>query len=254
MGVMLKLFSFVMSFLCAPAQRYFDPWSSAFDDKFGFFNRGLPPCPEYQPMRVSNWEKLPTGYFLLRGTLPSVRSDARNVWLDQDGTMLHIKAVRPVPARGRQCLPPTARISSDGRFEVYEASMPLPRAANAAGGTVRQTSNGIEVVMPFLPAVNRPSPSPANVARETAMAGATHEAHMKPTKKSWREEKQLRLTSQDTERKVSGKTRVNPTRMPKAQPKIPEGIEVIDMEPEEPLKNPDASGGWYDNRGDFQLY
>lgn len=253
MGVTLKLFMLLVitTFIVARAQRYFDPWGgSAFDNSFGFSDRGLPPCPQYEPMRISNWETMPTGHFLLRGTLPGVRSNGRRVWLDQSGTTLHIQAARRVPARGRRCLPPNARISSDGRHEVYETSVALPRAADAAGGTIQQTSNGIEVLLPLRPEAKQHQP---------VMPHVEHETRMNPAQKPMHGEKQLRSVNsvaQDPSKThaIPPQLRESPTRTPKAPHKIPEGVEVNDVEPEEPAKNPNASEGWWDNRGEFQYY
>merc|ERR1711904_131038 len=206
----------------------------------------------YQPMRVFDWEKLPTGDFLLRSALPGVRSNARHVWLDRSGSALHIKAARPVPPSGRRCLPSNARVSSDGRFEVYETSVALPRDANAAGGTVKQTSYGIDVLLPRLPSARSPSPKRTSVLQES---------HAKPTEKNIKNghapqeaSKSHTTPGQLRAPQEPGTMHANLASMPKVLPEIPEGVEVIDMEPEEPLKKPDAAEGWYDNRGDFQLY
>jgi len=251
MGATLKLVMLlvVKTFVGTPAQRYLDPWGSTFDDSFGFFNQDLPPCPEYQPMWASKWEKIPSGHFLLRGTLPGVQSNTRRVWLDPSGTTLHIQAARPVPARGRRCLPSSARISSDGRFEVYAASVALPRTANAAGGTIQQIPNGIEVLLPVIPTAISGAKH-----RSSAMANVAHNARLNPAREVRRWEKQLRSPSVGTVTEESSKTRVSLTPMPKSLPEIPEGVEVFDIEPEELLKDPDAANGWYDNRGEFQEY
>jgi hypothetical protein len=197
-------------------------------------------------MGISKWEKMPSGDFLLRGALPGVRSNARRVQLDQSGTTLHIQAARPVPARGRRCLPSSAKISPDGRFEVYEASVALPPATDGARGTVQQTSNGFEVLVPRSPSAKHRSPIVADLEQGT---------QMKPIQESILGDEQLRSPS--LRRDVTqdfAKTRVNPSPKPETVPEIPEGVEVVDVEPEEPLKNTDASEGWYDNRGDFQQY
>lgn len=253
MGRVLKIAVFLVAVKSngAYAQRYFDPWGSRFEDNFGFLNQGLQPCPEYQPMRVFDWEKLPTGDFLLRSALPGVRSNARHVWLDRSGSALHIKAARPVPLSGRRCLPSSARVSSDGRFEVYETSVPLPLDANAAGGTIKQTSYGIDVLLPRLPtarsSVPKSSPSPKRsiIAQET---------HANPTEAKIKNDRENRHQGQLHAPREPSQIHAIPAPMPQALPEIPEGVEVIDIEPEESLKNPDATEGWYDNRGEFQLY
>eukprot|EP00746_Dinoflagellata_sp_MGD_P008771 gnl/MRDRNA2_/MRDRNA2_117611_c0_seq1.p1 gnl/MRDRNA2_/MRDRNA2_117611_c0~~gnl/MRDRNA2_/MRDRNA2_117611_c0_seq1.p1 ORF type:complete len:266 (+),score=40.79 gnl/MRDRNA2_/MRDRNA2_117611_c0_seq1:88-798(+) len=223
----------VQTFIGASA--YFDPWSSPSRDNFGFFNQGLQPCPAYKSMKLSNWEKMPTGDFVLRGAMPGVRSNARRVWLDESGGTLHIKALRPVPVQGRRCLPSLARISSDGRYEIFEASVALPSHADATGGTIKQTSYGFEILLPRLP-TGKPRSSEIH-AQQT---------RTNPTlsQKASHAQGQLRQPS------VGERTAA----MPKVPLEIPEGVEVIDVEPEEPMKNPDAAEGWYDNRGEFQLY
>eukprot|EP00425_Heterocapsa_triquetra_P044231 CAMPEP_0195078808 /NCGR_PEP_ID=MMETSP0448-20130528/20903_1 /TAXON_ID=66468 /ORGANISM="Heterocapsa triquestra, Strain CCMP 448" /LENGTH=181 /DNA_ID=CAMNT_0040111573 /DNA_START=58 /DNA_END=600 /DNA_ORIENTATION=- len=107
----------------------------------------LPPCPHYQPMRVSDWWEDRRGH-VLRATLPGVDARNRRAWLSRDGQSVHISAARPLPPRGRECMPADARVSRDGRHEVFEAVAPVPATADVDATTVREERRGLEVAMP----------------------------------------------------------------------------------------------------------
>jgi len=193
-------------------------------------NWEMPPCPPYEPMTVqSSWREAVGGSFTLGATLPGVDPSNRRVWLSADGSALHIGAVRALPVRGRECLPREARVSTDGRREIFEAAVLVPKTCDTAGLVVRHARRGLEIIMPKK--VYKPPPTRVGTSAEGVKTVASTRL--------------MRLA-------------VAPMAVHQPQPVVlpypSEGVEVVDDDFPEPEKLPDAADGWWDKRGEFHLY
>lgn len=174
---------------------------------------------------------------------------------------IDILGLRQVPARGRmrapECLPRGAKLSRDGRFEILEASVPVP-PGDVSLATVQQTRHGLDITVPLRHLrLNRVTPKTGDQkdqkdqSVDQGVDQSGHGAHgvhrgqrpdqndaAMPRPKHWAES---RATSEvPNESKVS---------LPPS-----DGIEIVEEEYEYPEKDADASEGWVDIRGEFQSY
>mmetsp|Transcript_17556 Transcript_17556/g.33021 ORF Transcript_17556/g.33021 Transcript_17556/m.33021 type:complete len:241 (+) Transcript_17556:68-790(+) len=187
-----------------------------------------PPCPKYRPIELGEWKEVITphgGAYELQVALPGVRPQDREVELTADGRGVHIVGARQVPSRGHfralECLPRDARLSRDGRFEILEALMRLPRGADATRATVQHGRQGLEILVPRAP--------PAEPPRQSYPPRQTGPLH--PPSVPEKPEQKVEVPSPRTD-----------------------GIEIEDQEYQYPEKDPDASEGWMNNRNEFQMY
>lgn len=192
-----------------------------------YYNPGSPYCPQYEGLKVSDWEMVDSprgsGYFL-QAIFPGVTPRERQVQLTEDRTQLYVRGIRPVQTR-RACLPRTARVSADGRSELIEVVVPLPANVDVGAMKLLRTRNGLEVFLPTMP-------------HERPVPGSNADT----------------LVPQSTPSRIN--TRARPTQIQRPVIKLPpsDGLEVIAEEYDELPKKPDACSGWTDNRGEFHLY
>jgi len=178
-----------------------------------------PACPQYNALQLSEWQPTSGGY-KLEAVLPGVRSAERRTQLSTDGKHVEIRGIRPVPTRGRmlapECLPRSAQLSENGRYEILEASIALPRDADVAGATVRPSGHdGIQVTVP-VPRRSEPVTEP----KASRAAAPVPKLPQRP-----------------------------PVQLPSSA-----GVEVVDEEFIYPKKSSDAASGYMDNRGEWQSY
>jgi hypothetical protein len=251
-----------------------------FDNYYGRYYNPLS-CPTYEPMKASGWFETRGGSFVLRLDLPGVRPAWRLLRLGEDGHTLHVKAGRPLSARGRECLPGGARVSADGASEVFEQSFAIPATGDPTRAKVRDVRGGVEVIVPEAPlprAVQRATfKSPvglhpghthatraARLNREFAASlpeerGTTTRTEIASEARSAAAQRGAVFEASDVAR--SSARNAPPTRPAVSKFSYPplvlpssEGLEVVDEEWPEVQKNPDAAEGWWDNRGEFQYY
>lgn len=219
------------------------------EDDFGYggYSRSVP-CPRYQSMRTSNWEVSPGRGFVLRSELPGVQPEHRRVWLSEDGSAVHLRALRPIPRYGRACLPHGAQISANGRYEVLEKTILLPHNSDATGATLRETSDGLHIFVPHrtVRVIQDSQPPVQNLERSRK----SNPAHLKTSKTA-------RAPSQHTDEHPANVAAQTKAQLPQAfdmpAPALPEGIEVVDVDLPEPEKEPNASEGYWD-RSEFHHY
>lgn len=226
------------------------------DDYDDYFHRPAP-CPRYQSMHVSDWKVASDQQIALDVALPHVRNEDMRLSLSDDDSNIHVKAWRALPARGRACLPESASVSRDGRYEILEANIAVPGIADGAKASMRPLRGGIRLLVPRRPrpidvsSVYQSQTQTANVRGEKSSSGRGHADGQ---------------TSRDQPRVAASKTvGGDAKRYKKATHKYARspvkvtlppstGIVVEDAAFPWPKKNADASEGWVDNRGDFQYY
>lgn len=217
--------------------------------------RQLPPCPQYRPLSLSEWAQTPAGHLQLRASLPGVASSHRRVWLGEDGSVLHLRALRPLPARGASCLPRGTQLSADGRFEVFETTVRVPPQGDASRATLREATSGLLITVP-LRAVQRPGyvGMPAS-----SLPAAVHVASGKPARATYSAPARAAVAPG-----TAGSTSAEGARAPAPTPvttsltpeelALAQGVEIVEEEYPWPEKRSDAAEGWWDNRGEFQYY
>lgn len=237
-----------------PGHRYpfpgFDPWvntrsfnryAHAFEEPF------LPPCPKYRPMELGEWQEAVTpsgGAYQMHAELPWVQPSDRRAQISPDGLSIDILGLRQVPARGRmrapECLPRGAKLSRDGRFEILEASVPVP-PGDVSLATVRQTRHGLDITVPLrqhLHPANTPKTGDQKGQKDQSVDQSVHGFH--GVHRGQQPDQDDVAMRQPKPRKVS---------LPPS-----DGIEIVEEEYEYPEKDADASEGWVDIRGEFQSY
>mmetsp|Transcript_98594 Transcript_98594/g.234863 ORF Transcript_98594/g.234863 Transcript_98594/m.234863 type:complete len:259 (-) Transcript_98594:192-968(-) len=201
-----------------------------------------PPCPQYKPMELGDWEEAITPYggaYQLSVMLPGVHPQNRLVELLEGGRGVHISGYRQVPTRGRvralECLPDDARLSRDGRYEILDAKVLFPQDADASQASVRHGRQGLEVTAPLRrePRVRLPPRVPAEAMQHERPQPAVEE------------------TRRNSKPSVSSR-RIATAELQMA-PRT-DGIEITEEEYPYPEKDPDAAEGWFDNRNEFQPY
>jgi len=197
-------------------QNYRDAYSNYYEP---------PPCPPYRAMQISEWRPTADGKLAAHVALPDVRPEDRRVSLDETRAVISVRAARRLSAHGRRCLPRSARLSEDGRFEILDGALALPVAADVSRATVRDVRGGIEVLLPsswprrIAPRKLPPLPPVPPAAHRTATKGPQDQSP------AWR----LALPPAD-------------------------GVEVVEENFPFPSEDSDAAEGWLDNRGEFQHY
>jgi len=203
------------------------------------------PCPKYSPMSVSDWSRSHTGGFEFRVSLPGVPASHRRVWLE--GGRVRIHGARPVSRQHLACLPRGARISQDGRYEIFEAAVPVSAAADPSRATLQQKGSTLQIVMPShtglaedTTASARPSPSSQGPSADSGdmSAGTVEDDRAAP-----RAQKEAQLEYLPHQHLPSP-----------AEHALAQGIEIIEEAFPWPEKEADAAAGWWDNRGDFHEY
>lgn len=234
-------------------------YGSPFDDMDlgGYFD--TPPCPAYQPMVAYGWDLVPNKGFVARAVLPGVLPEGRRAWLSEDGSKVHLRAARRLPARGRRCLPNSARISADGRHELFDVALAVPRSGDISGTSLRELPDGLELIIPrrapiqhnveSVPeSVYTPRPTdPRRAPAQTSIKGSSATANTKKPATPVKPREEPLVQNPKTPPKP-------PAQLLEEAPALPDGVEVIDVNLPEPEKRPDAAEGWWDNRGTFVPY
>lgn len=211
-------------------------------------------------MRLSEWTRQPDGRLSLTVLLPGVRQENWEAWPSEDGKRLHVHGFRPLPARGRQCLPQRARLSRDGRHELLEAVVPFPAGAQPSKAELRQERHGLRVTVPLAP---RRLEVPPQLRQLHLGEQASQRPDNGPTQKL--PHGQHGPPGPQLERPTQPQAQVAPaTSSPPARPTPPPapklnlppstGLVVEEEDYPEPAKRPDAASGWLDNRGEFHSY
>jgi len=175
------------------------------------------PCPRYEPARVSDWE-VQSSRLTLDVTFPKVEQRTLRTWLDAEESVIRISGLRSIHRRDRDCLPESSRFTADGRHEILEVAVPLPKGGIKEDLTAQRLQGGLRLFMP-LKSLAQASPKPASYASISASDAPTkftHEMHRH----------------------------------------LPKDLDVIveDVTYDWPEKEIDASEGYFDSRGDFYEY
>lgn len=182
-------------------------------------------CPQYEAMQLQpSWQIGADGSRRLHVALPGVDPRNRHARLSDDGSLLQVSAARELPARGRACIPRTARVSADGRYELFKDVVPLPGGYDSRRMQIQHAHSGLEFI---LPPQNLWSP-PTRLATDSRGSSSAASVGQPPM--------------------------VDPSLSQPSLPYPSDGIEVVDEEYQWPEKSPDAVEGFYDNRGDFHEY
>lgn len=217
-----------------------------------------PPCPQYQSMRLSEWTRQPDGRLSLAVLLPGVRQENREAWLSEDGKRLHIRGIRPLSARGRQCLPQSARLSRDGRHELLEATVPLPSGAQPSRAELRQERQGLRVTVPLAPRRIEVPPElpPQHLGQQPSQRPDHGPTQQLPHGQQGPPGLQLERPAQNQAAPATSSPPARPTPPPAPKLNLPPstGLVVEEEDYPEPAKRPDAASGWLDNRGKFHSY
>lgn len=152
-------------------------------------------------------------------------------------------------------MPRHARLSSDGRFEILEGVVALPRGADVDGARVRHEQDGLRITMPVAARKHGEADSERlqfqqqeHQRRKPAVGSRVHgaEAGRGGTLASTPAAAAVHRKPPAQLRKKTGPT---PQELALAQ-----GVEMVSEEYPWPKKHPDAAEGWYDNRGEFHEY
>lgn len=222
-------------------------YSSGHDDHY-YSSYLQEPCPRYHALQHSGWKITEGQQIALQVLLPGVRSKHMHASLVSDSSSVHIQGFRALPPQGRACLPAQAKTTRDGRYEIIEATIPVPAIGNVHQASVKQFRGGLSISMPqhiqdHQPSVHEQTRRSYNHQREGHVE-ATRPAQMIPPSKLESSGTQSRKPSQQT--RVASHSRVT---IPPST-----GVVVEDDDFPWPEKNLAASEGWLDNRGEFQPY
>jgi len=223
--------------------------------------RQLPPCPQYRPLSLSEWSRTIAGHVQLRASLPGVASSHRWVWLSEDKSALHLRALRPLPARGASCLPQGAQLSADGRFEIFETTVPVPTRGDTSRATLREVANGLQITLPLraaaspgyasMPALS----SPQSVYTASGKQAQARQTSSAPTPAavttSVGGDRSARTVAMGAGAPASTLAAASPTPEELA---LAQDVEIVEKDYPWPEKRADAAEGWWDNRGEFQYY
>jgi len=259
------------------AHRYNEGYDDRYyDDYFG--HRYQAPCPRYQPMQLSNWQLAADGQLALQVSLPGVSQRDSVAQLNRDASAIQIQALRALPSRGRACLPAEAKVSANGRYEILEAAIPVPAIGNAQEASVRQIRGGLRISMPRKPQHQSSVPGVEGSSSRIDINAQSKSRHPAGDQRRQEEGKGMSTGGGHTKTHAAAsiaqtRTSPRPSSMVSPVSHIPPapthtqqvlrpsvilppstGIEVEDAEFPWPAKNPDASEGWVDNRGEFQAY
>jgi hypothetical protein len=207
-----------------------------YDDYFGQLNRA--PCPHYSPIRHSQWQLKADRELSVKVSMPDVETHDMEARLAEDGSTITVIGTRPLPSRRRACLPAEVQIAPNGRYEVLETTVPVPRSGDAQSARVRRLNEAMIISMPRIP-----QPAESKPTRNSFANGRAHDTPSLSLPKSIRYD-QAKLHEPTSPKAVSARASLPPST----------GIHVEDAEFPWPLKSEDASTGWFDNRGDFQSY
>jgi HSP20 family molecular chaperone IbpA len=105
-------------------------------------------CPEYRPVRVSDW-KADAKQLTSNIELPDVDKSTLRIALADNEKSIRVRGLRQVPAAGRSCLPKNAKMTKDGRYEIVEVAVPVPKDGDAKKAQSEEIKGGLQLVMPF---------------------------------------------------------------------------------------------------------
>jgi len=226
-------------------------FGDGYDDDYDNYFQQRAPCPRYQSMHLSDWQVAANQQLVLDISLPNVRHQDMRASLSSDGSTIHMKAWRHLPARGRACLPAGASVSHDGRYEVLEADIPVPGMVDGERASMRELRGGMRISVPHRPrpqemsAPRRGWPQ-ATATRDEGSSSGRSRTHANA-------HREAAATAALPGSRTQGPSEYARARVTVALPPST-GIQVEDDVFPWPQKNPDASEGWLDNRGDFQFY
>jgi len=216
--------------------------------------RAAPRCPEYQAMTLSDWT--PSSHGLgevqLFAATPGAAASQRRTWLSDDGATLRIRAARPVHLLGgRGCLPRNARLSSDGRYEILEGVVALPRGGDVDGARVRHEEDGVRITMPLAARRQR------EIDAERLLLQQQQQQHQR--QRAAAAGRSVRGAQADRGSTTPGRGSSTSVKPVAAGPTpeewaLAQGVEIVSEEYPWPEKHPNAAEGWYDNRGEFHEY
>jgi HSP20 family molecular chaperone IbpA len=106
-------------------------------------------CTPRTPVQVSDWKNDSEDQLTLKIELSDVdKSTVRTIFNDDDN-VVRVKGLREVTVAERPCLPPNAILTKDGRYEIFEVVVPLPRHGDVQKLQVDQIDGGLHLFMPF---------------------------------------------------------------------------------------------------------
>merc|ERR1740123_1170741 len=216
----------------------------------GLWSAPQPPCPQYRPMSVSNWRRSSTGGFELSASLPGVPASHRHVWLEEGDRALRIHAARPVSRELLACLPRGTRVSQDGRYEIFDATVPVAATADHSRAALRQKGSALRIVMPLRTEVAEDTTATARPSSSSRSPSADDSVEMSAAGTAEDVDRAPCAHNQDAQLEhLSRQQSPSPTELALAQ-----GVEVVEEDFPWPEKQADAAAGWWDNRGDLHEY
>jgi hypothetical protein len=180
------------------------------------------PCPQYEPVRMSDWKSQSGRKLTLDVELPKVEKQTLRTWLDADKSMIRIQGLRSLQTRDRECLPEDASITRDGRSEILEVSIPVPNEGMMQKWSAQHVQGGLRFSVPL------------KVQQQSSSQNVPHHS-----------------TSQ-SQPSTHAAMKMDQPKHPTAQPF--DGVQVEDVPYEWPEKETDAAEGYFDARGDFYEY
>jgi len=116
-------------------------------DDFYSGSHARQPCPFYHGIEVSQWTLRDDGALAARVALLGAKANSWQVSLADSGKAIHIRAVRPLPAR-RACLPRDTQVSRDGSTEIVDTDVSVPAGWDVMRTTVRDAHGLLEITVP----------------------------------------------------------------------------------------------------------
>jgi hypothetical protein len=180
------------------------------------------PCPQYEPVRVSDWKSQPGRKLTLDIELPKVEKRNLRTWLDADKSMIRVEGRRSLQFRDRECLPKDASVTQDGRYEILNVEVPVPSEGMTQKWSARHVQGGLRLSVPL------------NVQHQSSSQNTPHHS------------------ASQSQPSTKAAVEMDQPNHPTAQPFG--GVEVEDVPYEWPEKETDAAEGYFDARGDFYEY
>merc|ERR1712224_1091575 len=128
-------------------------------------------------VRVPDWSLQPGNRLTSEIALPKVEPTTLRAWQDMDKSSIRVAGLRSISRRERECLPDHASVTADGRHEILEVTVPVPKEGMMQKWSAERIRGGIRLSVPLSVQLQ---PSPKTSSRHS-------ESHSKPTQSAKKE-------------------------------------------------------------------
>merc|ERR1712070_629486 len=81
--------------------------------------------------------------------LPKVEKQSLRTWLEADKSMIRVRGLRSLQTRDRACLPEDASITREGRYEILEVAVPVPKEGMLQKWSAEHVQGGLRLSVPL---------------------------------------------------------------------------------------------------------